>query len=162
AEIVTEVEDQLSVLPDHWIVAGGTGGTAVGIAEGLAGRAHLHVITAVRKKLIAPTFGEAMSWAESAVADRITVDDRFHLGGLGKWDRELISRILEAEAAHTVPLDPVYTGKAWVAMEEMMDRGEIPGGSTVLFVHTGGRAGTMAFEYRFGALRGSRGMSNDK
>lgn len=46
---------------------------------------------------------------------------------------ELIRRMM---TAHGLPLDPVYTGKAWYGMLREIERNEIAG--DVLFIHTGG------------------------
>ena len=48
---------------------------------------------------------------------------------------DLIRRVAAEEALF---LDPVYTGKAFLAMSDLMMNGTIPPGEEVLFLHTGG------------------------
>ncbi|MDP9148659.1 MAG: pyridoxal-phosphate dependent enzyme, partial [Myxococcota bacterium] len=41
-------------------------------------------------------------------------------------------------------LDPVYTGKAMHGLRSAVARGDVPRGSRVLFLHTGGLPGLLA------------------
>ena len=43
-------------------------------------------------------------------------------------------------------LDPVYTAKSFAAIPALVASGEIPKGSKVCFVHTGGLAALFAYE----------------
>ena len=42
-------------------------------------------------------------------------------------------------------LDPVYSGKGFSGLIDAAERGEIPKGSRVVFVHTGGLPGVFAY-----------------
>lgn len=43
-------------------------------------------------------------------------------------------------------LDPVYTGKAWAGMLELLKAGAFPGDGSIVFVHTGGAAALFALD----------------
>ncbi|MBR3570913.1 MAG: D-cysteine desulfhydrase family protein [Oscillibacter sp.] len=43
-------------------------------------------------------------------------------------------------------LDPVYTGKAWAGMMELLKAGELDGDGSIVFVHTGGAAALFAMD----------------
>lgn len=73
--------------------------------------------------------------------EQFTIDNRFHFGGYGKWNDELISFIHTIEKEHSLPLDQVYTGKALYGVLNRIASGEIATGSKVLFIHTGGLQG---------------------
>ena len=45
-----------------------------------------------------------------------------------------------------VLLDPVYTGKAWAGMLELLKEGAFPGDGSIVFVHTGGAAALFALD----------------
>ena len=55
------------------------------------------------------------------------------------------STLLEAAREEGIILDPVYTGKAFRGMLDLMDRGELDG--DVLFLHTGGTAAVWTQEH---------------
>ena len=40
-----------------------------------------------------------------------------------------------------LPLDPIYTGKAFYALYDLISKNEIEKDATVLFIHTGGLQG---------------------
>ncbi len=67
-----------------------------------------------------------------------------HRQGFGRVDDELLSFVSAFQCATGVPLDPVYTGKALMALRQMLRAGKFARGSRLVFVHTGGLQGTRA------------------
>jgi len=43
-------------------------------------------------------------------------------------------------------LDPVYTGKAWAGMLNMLEAGLFDGQDSIVFLHTGGAAALFAMD----------------
>lgn len=70
-------------------------------------------------------------------------------GGYAKWTMPLLERIKYAWNQFHLPLDPVYTGKAWDMMWQKIERGEFAAGTQIVFVHTGGLQGIRGFNQRF-------------
>jgi 1-aminocyclopropane-1-carboxylate deaminase len=62
-------------------------------------------------------------------------------GGFARLDEPLRQFILETEQASAVPLEPVYTGKALMALRDFCKRGQLARGSRLIFIHTGGLQG---------------------
>lgn len=148
--IVREVEHQLGFLPSRWIVPVGTGCTARGVARALEGRAVLHAVACVQEKHLVNYMGRAIL----EDANGYVPDNRFTFGGLARWNADLVETMHAFEWRYAIPLDPLYTAKAWYGLLFMIARGEISAGESVLFLHTGGMAGRMAFSYRYrGVLR---------
>ncbi len=75
--------------------------------------------------------------------DQFTIDSRYHFGGYGKWNDELIAFIHSIENEYSLPLDQVYTAKALYGLLKRIESGEIESGSRVLFIHTGGLQGRL-------------------
>ncbi len=63
--------------------------------------------------------------------------------------REELSMILEMANRGGLILDPVYTGKAFFGLLDVLRKRIIPEGSSVLFMHTGGIWGLMSIGDRF-------------
>ncbi len=80
-------------------------------------------------------------------AERFT---SYHFGGYAKWTDELIDFIRTINGTYGLPLDPIYTGKAFYALLDQIEQGLVPAGRKVLFIHTGGLQGNAGFEQRFG------------
>ena len=47
-----------------------------------------------------------------------------------------------------IVLDPCYTGKAFAGLLEMIEKGQIAKGETVIFIHTGGLPGIYTPRHR--------------
>lgn len=65
----------------------------------------------------------------------------YHFGGYAKVNATLIEFLNRMYKQHDLPLDPVYTGKMMFGVLDMVQSGDIPKGSKVLVVHTGGLQG---------------------
>lgn len=62
-------------------------------------------------------------------------------GGFAKVDPALLEFILQTEQASGIPLEPLYTGKAMLALKQQIEAGRFARGSRLIFVHTGGLQG---------------------
>ncbi|WP_051394223.1 1-aminocyclopropane-1-carboxylate deaminase/D-cysteine desulfhydrase [Pseudomonas taeanensis] len=147
AGLVPLVHEQLVALGwtdyDGWWLAVGTGTTLAGLVLGEAG-AH-------------PVYGAVAVPDDHGVAQQVRrilhqagmAEHGYHLldaarGGFAKVDSELAEFIWACEAGSTVPLEPVYTGKALMALRRQVEAGYFARGSRLVFVHTGGLQGRTA------------------
>ncbi len=74
--------------------------------------------------------------AVTDIMDRLVILDQYHYGGYGKWTPELIQKMAEIEKEFQLPLDRVYTAKAFEALSDDALRDK-----KTLFIHTGGLQG---------------------
>jgi len=149
ADILTQARSQLTHLGwnDYhaWWVAAGTGTTLAGLVLAEAG-AH-------------PVYGALAVPDDHGVAEQVTAILKqasaahpvYHLldasrGGFAKTDAHLLDFIARSEAQSAVPLEPLYTGKALLALHDQVKAGLFAAGTRLIFVHTGG-------------LQGRRGMN---
>ncbi|GAB3393644.1 1-aminocyclopropane-1-carboxylate deaminase/D-cysteine desulfhydrase [Azotobacter armeniacus] len=137
-----------------WWLAAGSGTTLAGLVLAEAGAHPVHGALAVPASHgVAPQVRAIL--AAAGVADtgyRLLDASR---AGFARLDAELARFILDSEREGGIPLDPVYTGKALLALREEVERGGIPHGSRLVFVHTGGLQGRRALAERLQML-GSR------
>ncbi|MCH8136924.1 MAG: pyridoxal-phosphate dependent enzyme [Proteobacteria bacterium] len=66
------------------------------------------------------------------------VAEDYHCGGYRKSSPELTAFMAEFAGYCQIPIEPVYTGKLFLAIFDMIRRGVIARGSEVLAIHTGG------------------------
>ena len=66
-------------------------------------------------------------------------------GGFAKVDPALLAFIQASEAESGLPLEPLYTGKALLALQERVLAGAFVAGTRLIFVHTGGLQGRRGF-----------------
>ncbi len=69
--------------------------------------------------------------------DEIMILDAYRMGGYGQYDERIKECIREEYRRNSIPLDPIYTAKAFYGMKEYMREQGIKD-SRILFLHTGG------------------------
>ncbi|MFJ5296645.1 1-aminocyclopropane-1-carboxylate deaminase/D-cysteine desulfhydrase [Pseudomonas sp. NPDC088368] len=140
AEIVRQARDQIADIGwddyDGWWLACGTGTTLAGLVLAEDG---------VRKVFGAMAVPEAHGVAENVVAI-LGADGGYKLldasrGGFAKVDEVLLGFIATSESQSGVPLEPLYTGKALLALQQAVEAGRFAQGTRLIFVHTGGLQG---------------------
>ncbi|WP_160015278.1 1-aminocyclopropane-1-carboxylate deaminase/D-cysteine desulfhydrase [Pseudomonas sp. 8BK] len=145
--LVQQVRQQLPNLGwtdyDAWWLAAGTGTTLAGL---LLGEAAAHPVYAA---LAVPTDHGVEQQVQAIVQTAGMPVGRYQLyeasrGGFAKVDAELLSFMLAAEAQSGVPLEPLYTAKALMALRQQVEAGYFARGSRLVFVHTGGLQGRAA------------------
>ncbi len=75
-----------------------------------------------------------------------TIVDGYGFGGYGSLEREVVEIIKYAASKEGFFLDPVYTGKCFWGLFDLVRNGNIPTGSKVLFLHTGGLGGLFQYQ----------------
>ncbi len=68
----------------------------------------------------------------------------YHFGGYGKVNNELLDFIDWFGSRHDIPLDPVYTGKLFYAVYDLIEKKHFPSGSNIMLIHSGGLQGARA------------------
>jgi len=127
---------------DYIVCACGTGTTVAGLISSIAQQnktAHVYALAVLKAK----------EWLQQEISEYLNgraqqykywqVSDEYCFGGYGKTPKELLS-FMEKESAH-LPLEPIYTAKAWYGLQQLVQTKQIANGSRVLFIHTGGLQG---------------------
>ncbi|OLS62242.1 1-aminocyclopropane-1-carboxylate deaminase/D-cysteine desulfhydrase [Pseudomonas putida] len=134
ALIVEQARAQLHTIGwndyDAWWLAAGTGTTAAGLIAAEAGARPVHAAMAVPQG-----YG-----VEQMLSHNLHEASR---GGFAKADPELLAFIEACEKESGIPLEPLYTGKALMALKEKA--GCFQRGTRLIFVHTGGLQGRRGF-----------------
>jgi len=146
APLVAKVRQQLATLgwQDHdgWWLAAGTGTTLAGLVIGEAGQGGRRVQGALAGPAshgVAQTIAGLLTEAGISGANYELIDAS--RGGFGKFDEALLRFMVEMERTTGMPLEPVYTAKAMMALRLHVERGYVAGGTRLIFVHTGGLQG---------------------
>lgn len=143
-ELVAQVHRQLPGIGWHdyhaWWIACGTGTTLAGLVLGEAGAHPVYGAMAV------PASHGVAAQVSSILAEAGAKNGGYHLleasrGAFAGVDDELLAFLRASEVASGVPLEPVYTAKALIALRQYVEAGYFSRGSRLLFVHTGGLQG---------------------
>lgn len=145
--LVQQVREQLPNLSwndyDAWWLAAGTGTTLAGLLIGEAGAHPVHAALAVPADHGVEQQVQAIVQAAGMPVGRYQLHEASR-GGFAKVDAELLSFMQAAEAQSGVPLEPLYTAKALMALRQQVEAGYFARGSRLVFVHTGGLQGRAA------------------
>jgi 1-aminocyclopropane-1-carboxylate deaminase len=143
AALVALAEGQLPTMGwndfDAWWLAAGTGTTLAGLMHGEAGRRPVHGALAV------PPGHGAEANVQALVGSQGVHWHDASRGGFGKADAALMAFIDCCETQSQLPLEPLYTGKALLALHDHLLTGQVKPGSRLIFVHTGGLQGRRGF-----------------
>lgn len=144
AAIKQQVDTQLADLGwanfDAWWLACGTGTTLAGLALAENGRRLVYGALAVPDDHgVAPNIQAILEQAAGPAAEYRLIDAS--RGGFAKVDPPLLAFIEHTERVSGIPLEPVYTGKALLALKQHVESGELARGARLVFVHTGGLQG---------------------
>ncbi len=123
----------------HIITAVGTGTTLAGIAR--AAYLHQQVIGISTLKNAFSLEKEINTLLPIELNNHFTLLHDFHFGGYAKTKPALFDFINNWYKDTKVPLDFVYTGKAFFAADQLIKTGYFPRDSRLLLIHTGGLQG---------------------
>jgi 1-aminocyclopropane-1-carboxylate deaminase len=161
---VAEQERAMGVFFDSIIVCSVTGSTQAGMVAGFAALAETgnrprHVIgidasakpkeTREQVTRITRNTASLIGVARDIRDEEIVLDERYHAGRYGIPDDATLDAMRLAARTEGMVTDPVYEGKSMAGMIDMVTRGEIDRGSTVLFAHLGGQPALNAYSALF-------------
>ncbi|WP_248743231.1 MULTISPECIES: 1-aminocyclopropane-1-carboxylate deaminase/D-cysteine desulfhydrase [unclassified Pseudomonas] len=126
---------------DGWWLACGTGTTLAGLVLAEGGQRPVYGAMAV------PDDHGVAANVEAIVGDigGYELIDASR-GGFAKVDGPLLEFIAQTEQASGVPLEPLYTGKALLALKQHIEAGRFKSGTRLIFIHTGGLQGLRGFD----------------
>lgn len=153
-EEICDYEEREGIHFTHVFLASGTGMTQAGLLAGSALKGDGRLITGIS---VARTREKGTGIIGSALRaylserdfygglPEIIFRDEYVEGGYGAGNRELSEICRHMLSAYGLPLDPIYTGKAFLGMLKEIERNGID--TPVLFLHTGGLPGVFDAAY---------------
>ena len=88
--------------------------------------------------LKAPGFLKSAVEALGGNVDRMIIKEEYHFGGYAKKDASLISFCEKFYNETQIRIEPVYTGKLFFAVNDMINSGYFKQGDKINLIHTGG------------------------
>lgn len=130
--------DELSFEPDVLVLATATGTTMRGLLRGRDLRGIQTLICGVPVLYNADEQEHALK--ENGFSNW-ELASGFEAGGYARANDDLLRFCISAGAAMNAVLDPVYTGKAWYALQQLLERQHWQNAQRIVFLHTGGTYG---------------------
>src|SRR3712207_990271 len=152
-------ERELGVFFDTIVVCSVTGSTQAGMIAGFAGQERERRVIGIDGSARPAETHEQVARIARRTAellevrelrdDEIVLDDRYHAGIYGIPDEQTVEAMRLAGRLEGMLTDPVYEGKSMAGMVDLVARGEIEKGSTVLYAHLGGQPALSAYASLF-------------
>jgi L-cysteate sulfo-lyase len=154
-ELLQQVDD-MGLRVDRIVTATGSAGTQAGLVVGLEGcNAGIPVlgigVRAPKDRQEANVHRLAEETADyvgvrGGIPRSAVVANCDYVGpGYGQPTEAMAEAVLMLARLEGVLLDPVYSGKAMAGLIDLIRKGEIGRGETVVFLHTGGQAGLFGY-----------------
>lgn len=143
----TELIDELPIVYNHLFCAAGTGTTVAGIIKGIKAKSiatQAHVIPVLKRADFLKT--EIETFSGSKIFD---FNQNYHFGGYAKTDKKLLTFIKTFCAETGILIEPVYTGKMFYALFDLISKDTFKPGTKILAIHTGGLTGISGMHQRF-------------
>jgi len=142
---IQEMMKEIKVLGAQYCVSYGSGGTSIGMMSALKENESLHVFSSLKFPDFESTFTKkCLTWKLTPKANTHLYSN-YHFGGYAKWTSELINFI----NSFPLKLDPIYTGKLFFAVKDLITQGILEKERPIIVIHTGGLQGRDGFNERF-------------
>lgn len=143
-----ELIKELSRPYDHIFCACGTGTTAAGILNGIHEHQFdttLHAVPVLKNGGFIKD--DILQYSHSD--NNLILHLDYHFGGYAKTNNDLIKFIKSISSKTGILLDPVYTGKMFYAINDLISKDYFKPGSSILAIHTGGLLGILGMPEKF-------------
>ncbi|WP_372767755.1 1-aminocyclopropane-1-carboxylate deaminase/D-cysteine desulfhydrase [Pseudoalteromonas sp.] len=139
-----ELAQSLPEVDEVWC-ATGSGGTLAGLIEGLPENTKIRGVAVLKQAdylnesimQLSPKAQRQKNWQ---------LLTNFHHGGYGKFNEEIW--LFCQSLRHQLPLEPIYTGKLFFTLFDLIQQGHFAAGSKIMAIHTGGLQGLIGLKYR--------------
>ncbi|MEM6831538.1 MAG: pyridoxal-phosphate dependent enzyme [Bacteroidota bacterium] len=136
----TEIVEEIDKDFDLMVCPIGTGGTFCGLVSGVKKTQHVLGISSLKGHFIKEEVATLLKNLEIE-ATNYSINCDYHFGGYGKVNHELIDFINWFKENFSVPLDPIYTGKCFFGVWNMISEGNFQKNIKIVILHTGGLQG---------------------
>ncbi|GLS89486.1 1-aminocyclopropane-1-carboxylate deaminase [Psychromonas marina] len=151
SELCHEINTQTEKNVDHIITATGSGGTLAGLIAGFSEVNNNQTkVTGIAVLKQAEYLNQQVVQLLAQANKKITVPwqlhTQYHGGGYAKVSPPLAEFCLAFEQQTTIPIEPIYTGKMFYALFELIKQDYFSAGDNIIALHTGGLQGLQGLQ----------------
>ncbi len=143
------VKELAKTLPEHdyLFCPTGSGGTLAGLIEGSKESTQVLGVAVLKNADYLKADITQLS-KKAKYQDNWQLLCDFHDGGYGKFSDTLWSFCQSFSQEHSIPLEPIYSGKMMYAIWQLIEQDYFPKGAKIIAIHTGGLQGLEGLKYR--------------
>ncbi|VAX19086.1 pyridoxal phosphate-dependent deaminase, putative [hydrothermal vent metagenome] len=137
-----EIIDQIEIDYDYICSASGSGGTFAGLVAGLQGDKKAMAFPALKGgEFLEKVISDLVSNYTGKSFSNWQLNTNYHFGGFAKLSRELIEFTHEFNKLNGFELDYIYTNKMMYGIADLIRKGFLKSGETIVAIHSGGLQG---------------------
>ncbi len=143
-ELALEIHSQLGGWPDAIVLPVGTGTTAIGLRTFVPNSCRIIGVRCVLDDGLLERWRNRLDFENSSVPEILT---SYEWRGFGRYDSKLLEWIEACAQKWDIPLDIIYNGKAFYALDQLFRQGEFGESQKIVYLHTGGLQGNRSLTY---------------
>ncbi len=152
---VEELVYSIDIEYDYICCANGTGGTISGIISALEGNKKILGFPALKGAgFLYQVIDKFVELYKDKKFNNYELVQDYNFGGYAKINKELVEFIEKFEYLNDIPLDPIYTGKMFFGINDMIKNKLFEKGYKIIAVHTGGLQGNMGMSEKINKIIG--------
>ena len=136
-----EIVEELDCPYDYIVISTATGTSVAGLIDGVADDGGGAIVLGVSVLNNAQQQELNISQLQRSKNTQWSVVEGYEFGGFAKKDQVLEQFVEEFYQQHMIPLEPVYSGKSFYAVMDLVGKNYFPNDSRVLLIHCGGLQG---------------------
>lgn len=145
-EGVEEIISEIEIPFDFICTPVGTGGTLAGLVAGLRGEKQAIGFSSLKgKDTLTQNVHELVKSYTGVDFTNFSINFYYHFGGYAKTKPDLIEFVKIFKHKFGIQLEPVYTGKMFYGLFDLIQKDYFPKGSRIVALHTGGLQGLSGF-----------------
>lgn len=139
-EIIPEIDVNFDII----VTPIGTGGTMAGLIKSAKSSQKVIGMSSLKGDFVHGMIGELL--VENQISStNYEIIENYHFGGYGKAKPELIDFINWFKEMFSIQLDPIYTGKSFFGVWDMIKSDKFEKNLKIVLLHTGGLQGIEGF-----------------
>ncbi len=135
AEVIQELETQLNTSYDYVCLPCGTGGTLAGLISSDTDKQLLAIAVLKNAHFLYDNVTQLLGSKDQT---GWTINLNYHFNGYAKKTPALLDFIATFEQEFSISLEPVYSGKLFYGLFDLIKTDYFPTGSVIVALHTGG------------------------
>ncbi|HCY75870.1 MAG TPA: 1-aminocyclopropane-1-carboxylate deaminase [Ignavibacteriales bacterium] len=145
AEIISSITTDFSFICS----ACGTGGTLAGLILGLDSKSFALGFSVLKGgSFLNQNVRTLLAYYQKERLNNFQINLDYHFGGYAKTSN-VLNRFCKAfEEQHNIPIEPIYTGKMFFGIYDLINNNFFPPNSTIVAIHTGGLQGLQGLKER--------------
>ncbi|MBE0539108.1 MAG: 1-aminocyclopropane-1-carboxylate deaminase/D-cysteine desulfhydrase [Ignavibacterium sp.] len=145
AEIISSITTDFSFICS----ACGTGGTLAGLILGLDSKSLALGFSVLKGgSFLNQNVRTLLAYYQKERLNNFQINLDYHFGGYAKTSNVLNKFCKAFEEQHNIPIEPIYTGKMFFGIYDLINNNFFPPNSTIVAIHTGGLQGLQGLKER--------------